>query len=194
MKHSRRVCAAFAVASILAWPAAAAQAETVIGSVKYNFGAQEWKLEAKFVKQEIDYPTDEPAGTLIINTRRKYLYLVLGNGRALRYGIGVGRDGFKWYGEEKISRKAEWPDWHPPVEMVERDELAAKWANGMPGGPDNPLGARALYLGNSLYRIHGTTQPWTIGTAVSSGCIRLQNEDVIDLYDRVAVGAKVIVQ
>ncbi|MGE0212358.1 MAG: L,D-transpeptidase [Parvibaculaceae bacterium] len=193
MKHSRSVCAALSVASVLAWPAAA-QAETVIGSVKYNFGSQEWKLEAKFVKQEIDYATDEPAGTVIINTRRKYLYLILGNGRAMRYGIGVGRDGFKWYGEEKISRKAEWPDWHPPVEMVERDELAAKWANGMPGGPDNPLGARALYLGNSLYRIHGTTQPWTIGTAVSSGCIRLQNEDVIDLYERVAIGAKVIVQ
>lgn len=193
MRRFRRIGAALAVAAALALPVAA-QAETVIGSVKYNFGAQEWKLDQKYVKQEVDYPTDEPAGTLIINTRRKYLYLVLGNGKALRYGIGVGRDGFKWYGEEKISRKAEWPDWHPPAEMVERDELAAKWANGMPGGPDNPLGARALYLGNTLYRIHGTTQPWTIGTAVSSGCIRLQNEDVIDLYDRVAIGAKVIVQ
>lgn len=194
MRHSRKLYAALAVlASALVMPVAA-QAETVIGSVKYNFGAQEWKLDQKFVKTEIAYPTDEPAGTVIINTRRKYLYLVLGNGKALRYGIGVGRDGFKWYGEEKISRKAEWPDWHPPAEMVERDELAAKWANGMPGGPDNPLGARALYLGNTLYRIHGTTQPWTIGTAVSSGCIRLQNEDVIDLYERVAIGAKVIVQ
>jgi lipoprotein-anchoring transpeptidase ErfK/SrfK len=193
MRHSRRIGAALAALAVLVLPAAAG-AETVIGSVRYNFGAQEWKLDPKYVKQEIDYPTDEAPGTIIINTRRKYLYLILGDNRALRYGIGVGRDGFKWYGEEKISRKAEWPSWHPPAEMVERDELAAKWANGMPGGPDNPLGARALYLGNTLYRIHGTTQPWTIGTAVSSGCIRLQNEDVIDLYERVAVGAKVIVQ
>jgi len=172
----------------------AVRAETTIGTVKYNFGAAQWKLDEKFLRQEVDYVTDEPPGTVIIYTRKRFLYFVLGHNRAIRYGIGVGRDGFKWYGEEKISRKSEWPDWYPPAEMVERDDMAAKWAKGMPGGPDNPLGARALYLGSTLYRIHGTSQPWTIGTAVSSGCIRLQNEDVIDLYERVPVGAKVVVQ
>lgn len=186
--------AGLAVALLLPFGAPEARAETTIGNVRYNFGAAQWKLDEKYHRQEVDYATDEPPGTVIIYTRRKFLYLVTGKNRALRYGIGVGRDGFKWYGEEKITRKAEWPDWYPPAEMVERDALAAKWASGMPGGPENPLGARALYLGNTLYRIHGTTQPWTIGTAVSSGCIRLQNEDVIDLYERVAVGAKVVVQ
>ena len=130
-------------------------------------------------------------GTIIINTRRKHLYLILGNDRAKRYGIGVGRWGFKWSGTERITRKAEWPDWIPPPEMRAREpDLPAR----MKGGPDNPLGARALYLGNTLYRIHGTSQPWTIGTAVSSGCIRLRNEDVEDLYRQVKIGSKVIVR
>jgi len=120
-----------------------------------------------------------------------FLYLVLPDGKAKRYGIGVGRWGFKWSGVEKISRKAEWPDWHPPAEMREREPNLPEM---MPGGPDNPLGARAMYLGNTLYRIHGTAQPWTIGTSVSSGCIRLRNEDVEDLYDRVDVRTKVVVQ
>ena len=171
---------------------AAAMAEAqIINTVKYNFSAQPWSLDPKFVKQEVSYPSDEKPGTIIISTRRKFLYLILGNGKALRYGIGVGRDGFKWYGSEKISRKAEWPDWHPPAEMRERDPTVPEY---MAGGEDNPLGARALYLGNTLYRIHGTAQPWTIGTAVSSGCVRLTNEDVSDLYARVNIGNKVIVE
>ena len=116
---------------------------------------------------------------------------MLGNGRAIRYGIGVGRSGFKWSGQEKISRKAEWPAWRPPAEMRAREPDLPEY---MPGGEDNPLGARALYLGNTLYRIHGTAQPWTIGTSVSSGCIRLTNENVIDLYNRTKVGAKVVVE
>ena len=162
-----------------------------VNGVRYNFGKAKWSLDEKFKKTEVSLPSSEAPGTIIINTRQKYLYLILGNGRALRYGVGVGREGFKWQGTENITRKAEWPEWIPPAEMREREpDLPER----MPGGPDNPLGARALYLGASLYRIHGTAQPWTIGTAVSSGCIRLQNEDVIDLYERVPVGAKVIVQ
>ena len=137
------------------------------------------------------FPSSYAKGTVIIDTRSRYLYVVKPAGKAMRFGIGVGRQGFRWRGEEKITRKAEWPAWHPPAEMREREpHLPVR----MEGGPDNPLGARAMYLGNSLYRIHGTHQPWTIGEAVSSGCIRLRNEDVISLYDMVQVGAKVIVQ
>lgn len=181
---------AAAMLGVAWWTPATAEVQTV-NAVKYNFTAQPWRLDSKYLKQEVVYPTDEKPGTIIINTRRKFLYLILGNGKALRYGIGVGRDGFKWYGSEKITRKAEWPAWHPPAEMRERDPTVPEY---MPGGPDNPLGARALYLGNSLYRIHGTAQPWTIGTAVSSGCVRLTNDDVTDLYARVSIGAKVIVE
>jgi len=130
-------------------------------------------------------------GTIVVNTRERRLYLVLGNGQALRYGIGVGRDGMTWAGTTRVSAKREWPDWTPPAQMRRRQPgLPAH----MPGGPDNPLGARALYLGSSLYRIHGSNEPETIGHAVSSGCFRLTNEDVIDLYNRVQVGATVIVQ
>jgi len=172
-----------------------AQAETgrggLINGAKYNFGAEPWSIEAKFHKQEVALDTAEKPGTVIISTRKRYLYLILGNGRALRYGIGVGRMGFKWAGTERVSRKAEWPDWHPPKEMRRRDPTVPEF---MKGGPDNPLGARAMYLGNTEYRIHGTAQPWTIGTSVSSGCIRLTNDDVTDLYERVKVGAKVIVE
>ena len=139
----------------------------------------------------MSYSTSEKPGTIIISTRKKYLYVVQEGGKAKRFGIGVGRRGFRWSGEEKVSRKAEWPAWHPPAEMREREpHLPVR----MEGGEDNPLGARALYLGNTLYRIHGTHQPWTIGESVSSGCIRLRNEDVISLYDMVKVGAKVIVE
>ncbi len=158
---------------------------------KFNFSANTWKLERKFKRQEVDYYTDEKRGTIIVNTRKKFLFYVLGNNRAVRYGIGVGRWGFRWNGTEKITRKTEWPDWRPPAEMIQREPDLPKV---MPGGPDNPLGARALYLGSTLYRIHGTAQPWTIGTAVSSGCIRLTNDNIIDLYKRSSVGAKVIVQ
>jgi lipoprotein-anchoring transpeptidase ErfK/SrfK len=146
--------------------------------------------EPQFLRQEVDYSGPETPGTLVVDTPEKFLFLVEPHGKALRYGIGVGRPGFTWSGVKRISRKAEWPDWTPPAEMVlRRPDLPRHMA----GGPENPLGARALYLGSSLYRIHGTNEPSTIGHNVSSGCIRMMNEDVIDLYDRVPVGAKVIV-
>jgi lipoprotein-anchoring transpeptidase ErfK/SrfK len=148
------------------------------------------RLPPQFRRTEIDYRTKEPAGTIIIDTPHTYLYLVFGNDKAMRYGIGVGREGFTWSGTERISRMAEWPDWHPPAEMIDRQPYLPRF---MAGGESNPLGARALYLGNTLYRIHGTNQPSTIGTFVSSGCIRLTNEDVADLYSRVQVGTRVVV-
>lgn len=141
-------------------------------------------------RQLVDYQTREPAGTIIIDTPNTYLYLVLGGGKALRYGIGVGREGFTWTGTERVARMAEWPDWYPPDEMIQRQPYLPRV---MAGGPGNPLGARALYLGNTLYRIHGTNQPSTIGTFVSSGCIRLTNDDIEDLYGRVRVGNRVVV-
>ena len=137
------------------------------------------------------YRTTEAPGTIIISTAERHLYLIQGNGRALRYGIGVGRDGFQWQGLLNITRKAEWPDWTPPPEMIARQPYLPRF---MAGGPGNPLGARAMYLGTTVYRIHGTNRPDTIGTAVSSGCFRLVNADVADLYDRVPVGTKVIVR
>lgn len=143
------------------------------------------------------FASDYPPGSIVVDTRKKFLYFVQANGKAVRYGIGVGRQGFSWSGTAVIKRKAKWPTWTPPAEMVARDEFAAEWAGGMPGGPKNPLGARALYLfqGNvdTLYRIHGTFEPSSIGKAVSSGCIRLINADVADLYNRVAIGARVVV-
>jgi lipoprotein-anchoring transpeptidase ErfK/SrfK len=141
-------------------------------------------------RQEVTFPTKEPAGTLIVDTPNTYLYYVLGGGRAIRYGVRVGRDGFTWTGVQKISRKAEWPDWHPPTEMIDRQPYLPRF---MAGGPGNPLGARAMYLGNTVYRIHGTNQPSTIGKFVSSGCIGMLNEDVSDLFDRVKVGTRVVV-
>jgi lipoprotein-anchoring transpeptidase ErfK/SrfK len=148
------------------------------------------ELPANLKKQMVDFPTKEPAGTIVIDTPHTYLYLVLGNGRAMRYGIGVGREGFTWAGTERISRMKEWPDWFPPSEMIERQPYLPRM---MAGGPGNPLGARALYLGNTLYRIHGTNQPSTIGQYVSSGCIRLLNGDIEDLFSRVQVGTRVVV-
>jgi lipoprotein-anchoring transpeptidase ErfK/SrfK len=145
---------------------------------------------ARFRRQVVEYRTNEAAGTVIIDTPHTYLYYVLGNGQAIRYGIGVGREGFTWSGTQTISRKAEWPDWTPPQEMIQRQPYLPRF---MAGGPENPLGARAMYLGNTEYRIHGTNAPSTIGGRVSSGCIRLVNEDVMDLYSRVNVGTKVIV-
>jgi lipoprotein-anchoring transpeptidase ErfK/SrfK len=144
----------------------------------------------RFRRQVVEYPTREAAGTVIVDTPHTYLYYVLGNGKAIRYGIGVGREGFTWSGTQTISRKAEWPDWTPPPEMVERQPYLPRF---MAGGPQNPLGARAMYLGGTIYRIHGTNAPSTIGGQVSSGCIRLTNDDVMDLYSRVNVGTKVIV-
>jgi lipoprotein-anchoring transpeptidase ErfK/SrfK len=142
-------------------------------------------------RQPVFYRTNEAPGTIIIDTSERFLYLVQGNNTTLRYGIGVGRDGFQWNGLLKVTRKAEWPDWTPPAEMIERQPYLPRF---MAGGPGNPMGARALYLGNTVYRIHGTNAPETIGHAVSSGCFRLVNEQIEDLYDRVKVGAKVIVQ
>ena len=147
-------------------------------------------LPPQFRRTTVDYRTKEPAGTIIIDTPHTYLYLALGNGKAMRYGIGVGREGFTWSGAEKVTRMAEWPDWHPPEEMIERQPYLPRF---MAGGEGNPLGARALYLGETLYRVHGTNQPSTIGTFVSSGCIRLTNEDITDLYGRVRVGTRVVV-
>jgi lipoprotein-anchoring transpeptidase ErfK/SrfK len=147
-------------------------------------------LPPQFQRQMVDFPTREPAGTIVIDTSNTFLYLVLGRGKALRYGIGVGRDGFTWAGTERVSRMSEWPDWYPPSEMIQRQPYLPRV---MAGGPGNPLGARALYLGNTLYRIHGTNQPSTIGQFVSSGCIRLTNEDIQDLYGRVTVGTRVVV-
>jgi len=147
-------------------------------------------LPARFKRQVVSYPTHEMPGTIVIDTPNTYLYLVLGNGQALRYGIGVGREGFTWAGTKTVEKKAEWPDWHPPQEMIERQPYLPRF---MAGGPGNPLGARAMYLSGSVYRIHGTNAPDTIGQRVSSGCIRLTNEDVSDLYGRVSVGAKVVV-
>src|SRR5262245_27274305 len=148
------------------------------------------ELPPQLRRTEVDYYTKEPAGTIIVDTPNTYLYLVLGGGRALRYGIGVGRDGFTWTGVENISRMAEWPDWNPPEQMIERQPYLPRF---MAGGDVNRVGARALYLGNTLYRIHGTNQPSTIGSFVSSGCIRLTNEDITDLYKRVKVGTRVVV-
>jgi lipoprotein-anchoring transpeptidase ErfK/SrfK len=147
-------------------------------------------LPPEFRRQLVNYQTTEPAGTIIIDTPHTYLYLVLGPGRALRYGVGVGREGFTWAGTQRIARMVEWPDWHPPPEMIDRKPNLPRF---MAGGPGNPLGARALYLGNTLYRIHGTNQPATIGQFVSSGCIRLLNEDIEDLYNRVTLGTRVVV-
>jgi lipoprotein-anchoring transpeptidase ErfK/SrfK len=148
------------------------------------------QLSPELRRQEVAYVTKEPAGTLIVDTPNTHLYYILGGGRAIRYGVRVGRDGFTWTGVQKISRKAEWPDWHPPPEMIDRQPYLPRF---MAGGPGNPLGARAMYLGNTVYRIHGTNQPSTIGKFVSSGCIGMLNEDVSDLFDRVKVGTRVVV-
>jgi lipoprotein-anchoring transpeptidase ErfK/SrfK len=147
-------------------------------------------IDPKYLKQVVPYRGPEKPGTVVIDTPNRFLYLVQDNGTALRYGIGVGRPGFTWSGEKSITAKKEWPDWTPPPEMLQRRPDLPHF---MAGGPDNPLGARAMYLGSSLYRIHGSNEPWTIGQAVSSGCIRMRNDDVIDLYARVKVGTKVVV-
>jgi lipoprotein-anchoring transpeptidase ErfK/SrfK len=147
-------------------------------------------LPAELRRQMVAYPTQEAPGTIVIDTPHTYLYYVLGGGQAIRYAIGVGREGFTWSGVQKVARKAEWPDWVPPAEMIQRQQYLPRW---MAGGPGNPLGARAIYLGNTQYRIHGTNDPTTIGKKVSSGCVRLTNEDVTDLYGRTGLGARVVV-
>ena len=149
------------------------------------------ELDPAYRHQPVYYRTHEPPGTIIIDTSDRFLYLIQPNNVAIRYGIGVGRDGFQWQGLLKISRKAEWPDWTPPPEMIQRQPYLPRF---MAGGPGNPMGARALYLGNTVYRIHGTNAPETIGQAVSSGCFRLVNDEIADLFARVPVGTKVIIQ
>jgi len=167
----------------------------------YNFDTNLWEEQqaptprghgkySAIPRETVPYDSKFKPGTIVVETEERRLYFVLPGGQAVKYGIGVGRDGFRWAGQHTITRKAEWPGWTPPVEMRKRvPDLPAY----MPGGPDNPLGARALYIGATLYRLHGTSEPWTIGQAVSSGCIRLTNEDIIDLYDRVKVGSMVVV-
>jgi lipoprotein-anchoring transpeptidase ErfK/SrfK len=163
-----------------------------IGDEPGRISTEEVRIEdGPYARQLVFYRSSEAPGTLVISTADRFLYLILGDNRALRYGIGVGREGFQWSGLVRISRKAEWPDWTPPPEMIERQPYLPRF---MAGGPGNPMGARAMYLGSTVYRIHGTNQPETIGQAVSSGCFRLANGDVIDLYSHVDVGAKVIIR
>jgi len=154
-------------------------------------------VDPKYLPATVDYETQHEPGTIVIDTGDKFLYLVQEDGKAKRYGVGVGREGFGWTGMTTVGRKAEWPSWTPPKEMIRRQPWLAKYARGMPGGPNNPLGARALYLyeeeKDTLFRIHGSNEPWTIGQNVSSGCFRMRNEDVTELYEQVPVGAKVVV-
>src|ERR1700761_9554312 len=207
---SPRVVTAFAFATALLTVPFAAQAQTLgfapmqpqaypqdqtYSSQGYTSEApqaadEDSALPDRLRRQIVSFDRNEPAGTIVIDTANTYLYYVLGNGRAMRYGVGVGREGFTWSGVQSISRKAEWPDWHPPAEMIARQPYLPRF---VAGGPGNPLGARAMYLGPSEYRIHGTNDPTTIGKFVSSGCIRLTNEDVTDLFGRVNVGTKVVV-
>ncbi len=146
-------------------------------------------------REAVIFSEPQPKGSIVINTTERRLYYVLGNGKALRYAVGVGKEGFEWSGRDTVSSKKDWPDWRPPAEMRNREAAKGRLLPAhVKGGPNNPLGARALYIGNTLYRVHGTNQPWTVGQANSSGCIRMTNEDVIDLYDRVKIGARVIVR
>jgi len=168
----------------------AARYQTARGEPPEWAEARRTEADPRYQRQVVTYQGSEKPGTIIIDTPQRFLYLVQDSGRAVRYGIGVGRPGFTWAGVKEISSKREWPDWTPPPEMLRR---RPDLPHHMTGGPENPLGARALYLGSSLYRIHGSNEPWTIGTAVSSGCIRMRNEDVIDLYGRVHIGTKVVV-
>jgi lipoprotein-anchoring transpeptidase ErfK/SrfK len=172
---------------------AAAQRETMdIGDEPGRISTEEATITSgPFARQLVFFRSNEPPGTLVIHTSERFLYLVMPNNRALRYGIGVGREGFTWSGLVKITRKAEWPDWTPPPEMIARQPYLPRF---MAGGPGNPMGARAMYLGSTVYRIHGTNQPETIGQSISSGCFRLANGDVIDLYSRAAQGAKVVIR
>ena len=170
------------------------RANTRVASVNRSNKARTAKMNPVYLPQTVAYQTHHKPGTIVIDTPSRFLYLVLGNGQARRYGVGVGKPGFEWAGTHRITQKREWPDWRPPAQMIAREKKKGRiLPTYMAGGPANPLGARALYLGSTLYRIHGTNQPWTIGGAVSSGCIRMRNEDVVDLYERVGNGTKVVV-
>lgn len=163
-------------------------------SVQRRDQARAQTMNPVYLPQTVPYQSSHKPGTIIIDTPSRFLYLVLENGQARRYGVGVGKPGFEWAGTHRVTQKREWPDWRPPAQMIAREKKKGRiLPTYMPGGPSNPLGARALYLGSTLYRIHGTNQPWTIGSAVSSGCIRMRNEDVVDLYERVGNGTKVVV-
>jgi len=191
--------AVLALLAAIASPASAASQKPADPNAEWDIGDQPGvlppegseNLTGPWEKQLVFFRTTEAPGTIIVQTGEKHLYVVQGNNRAIRYGIGVGREGFQWKGLVSIVRKQEWPDWRPPPEMIERQPYLPRF---MAGGPGNPMGARAMYLGGTVYRIHGTNQPDTIGTNVSSGCFRLVNPDVIDLYERVPVGTKVIVR
>ena len=176
--------------ALLSQPAQTQQVAPQYAPIEQNDVAEDAQLDPRLQRQVVNYSTREAPGTIVIDTPNTYLYYVLGGGKAMRYGIGVGREGFTWAGVKNIARKATWPDWYPPAEMIKRQPYLPRMTMG---GPGNPLGARAMYLGSSEYRIHGTNNPATIGKQVSSGCIRLTNEDVTDLYNRVQVGAKVVV-
>jgi lipoprotein-anchoring transpeptidase ErfK/SrfK len=193
----RAVLLGVAVAGASFAPAAHAQfgrSPEITMDVREEPGAipdDDYEVNPDFVRKVVFYRTHEQPGTIIVDTSERMLYLVMRDNLAMRYGIGVGRDGFRWKGQLKVTRKAEWPDWIPPAEMIDRQPYLPRF---MAGGPGNPMGARALYLGGTVYRIHGTNQPHTIGEAVSSGCFRLVNHDVIDLYDRIPLGTRVVVQ
>ena len=188
-------CFLILLSAIFSLPISHALAQRVDMSIGDEPGvipnAADEQLPLQFRRQVVLYRSTEPPGTIIVQTAERFLYVVQPGGRAIRYGIGVGREGFQWQGLQHITRKQEWPDWTPPAEMIARQPYLPRF---MAGGPGNPMGARALYLGETVYRIHGTNQPRTIGTAVSSGCFRLVNGDVIDLYDRIPVGTKVIIR
>ena len=187
-------CGAAQAAPVLAYMSPAPQTQFAPQATQPSYdqriGDEDAQLAPQLQRQVVNYATREAPGTVIVDTPNTYLYYVLGGGKAIRYGIGVGREGFTWSGVKSIARKAEWPDWYPPAEMIQRQPYLPRMTAG---GPGNPLGARAMYIGGTEYRIHGTNDPATIGHHVSSGCIRLTNEDVIDLFNRVKVGAKVIV-
>lgn len=173
-------------------PPAALQETMDIGDEPGRVSTEEVSItEGPYARQMVLFRSNEAPGTVVIHSAERFLYVVQGNGRALRYGIGVGRDGFTWSGQVQVSRKAEWPDWRPPPDMLQRQPYLPRF---MAGGPGNPMGARALYLGSTVFRVHGTNQPETIGQAISSGCFRLANGDIVDLYDRVPVGTKVIIR
>lgn len=173
-------------------PPAALQETMEIGDEPGRVSTEEVSIsDGPYARQMVLFRSNEAPGTVVIHSGERFLYIVQGNGRALRYGIGVGREGFTWSGQVQVSRKAEWPDWRPPPEMLQRQPYLPRF---MAGGPGNPMGARALYLGSTVFRVHGTNQPETIGQAISSGCFRLANGDIVDLYDRVPVGTKVIIR
>jgi lipoprotein-anchoring transpeptidase ErfK/SrfK len=203
VRHTAKLCALVGAAALFStastaspfnspfWqPQAPSQAYSYAPEPEVIEQAPAYELPAHLRRQIVNYDTREAPGTIIVDTANTYLYLVIGNGKAMRYGIGVGRDGFTWSGTQRVARKAEWPDWRPPSEMIERQPYLPRF---VAGGEHNPLGARALYLGSSIYRIHGTNAPHTIGKRVSSGCIRMTNDDVTDLYARVNVGTRVVV-